>query len=42
MAAVMLLLGACATVTGVALLCWPAAVSVAGVLLMLAAIDLRR
>lgn len=42
MAAVLLVLGASATVAGVALLCWPAAISTAGVLLLLAAIDLRR
>lgn len=42
MPAALLLVGAILTVTGVALLLWPLAVSVAGVLLMLAAIDLRR
>lgn len=42
MAAVLLLLGACATVAGVALLAWPAAIATAGVLLILAGVDLRR
>lgn len=42
MTAVLLLLGACAVVVGVALLSWPLALSIGGLLLMLAAIDLRR
>lgn len=41
MAAALVLIGAAALVAGVALLCWPAAVSVGGLLLLLAGIDLR-
>lgn len=41
MAAVLLIAGAVAVVAGVALLCWPAAITVAGVLLILGGIDLR-
>ena len=42
MAVALLLLGAAATVTGLTILLWPLGVVGAGVLLMLAAIDLRR
>ena len=42
MAVALLLLGAAATVTGLALLAWPLGVAMAGVLLLLAGIDLRR
>lgn len=42
MAALLLLLGACAAVAGVSLLAWPAGLAMAGVLLILAGIDLRR
>jgi hypothetical protein len=41
-AAVLLALGCALTVAGAALLAWPAGVLVAGVLLLLAGIDLRR
>lgn len=42
MAGVLLLLGALASVTGAALITWPAGVITVGVLLLLAGIDLRR
>lgn len=41
MAAVLVFLGAAAAIGGTALLCWPAAIVVAGVLLLLAGVDLR-
>lgn len=41
MAAVLVIAGAAAAIGGTYLLCWPAAVIVAGVLAILAGIDLR-
>lgn len=42
MAAVLLVLGAASTVTGIALIDWHAAITAAGILALLAAVDLRR